>query len=474
MRTLIFLALTTACTPVGVPAARVSHPDSVAFPSGVFGATSTVDLVLTNSGAAESEVSAAIEPPFSVPSATFRVPAQGSMVIPLAYTPSSYDTADATLTLVVDAAARAIAVQGLVLTDADGDGVDAVGAGGLDCDDRSANVHPTADEFCNDTDDDCDGVVDESALDVFETWVDGDGDGFGAGESALVCDLPSGSAAVDGDCDDSTATIAPDVAEVFYDGVDADCLGDSDFDADGDGFDSADHGGLDCDDVSASIHPDVVDVPYDGVDADCSGGSDFDADGDGVDAEAFGGTDCNDIEPRQAPGLVEVEDGLDQDCDVLVDEDFVLVGDWVVSEVMLRPTAQNGQWLELRNTSSATRDLVGLQLVGGESQVLGVNPVAAGERVVLCAHADVVENGGVNNCAAVLAPWPGDSVELRLRAALLDGVDASGWSLPTGAALELPAGEDEVSNDLEASWCTATTVYANSAMGTPGAAESCP
>ena len=55
-------------------------------------------------------------------------------------------------------------------------------------------------------------------------------------------------------------------------------------------------GGDDCDDPE--INPDVPEVWYDGVDQDCDGGSDFDQDGDGFDAETEtpGGTDCDDTD----------------------------------------------------------------------------------------------------------------------------------------------------------------------------------
>lgn len=55
--------------------------------------------------------------------------------------------------------------------------------------------------------------------------------------------------------------------------------------------------GGDCDDSDAAVHPGAEDPWYDGVDADCAGNSDYDADGDGEDAEAFGGPDCNDDHP---------------------------------------------------------------------------------------------------------------------------------------------------------------------------------
>lgn len=71
-------------------------------------------------------------------------------------------------------------------------------------------------------------------------------------------DAPTADADGDGyqawiDCDDSDAAVSPDGTEIWYDGVNQDCRGSSDYDQDGDGEDHADHGGVDCDDTDASV-----------------------------------------------------------------------------------------------------------------------------------------------------------------------------------------------------------------------------
>ncbi|NOY24755.1 MAG: hypothetical protein GXP62_02690, partial [Oligoflexia bacterium] len=60
-------------------------------------------------------------------------------------------------------------------------------------------------------------------------------------------------------------------------------------DADGDGFSSTDCGGLDCDDSDATVMPASDEVWYDGIDQDCDGASDYDADADGHDSLDYGG-----------------------------------------------------------------------------------------------------------------------------------------------------------------------------------------
>jgi hypothetical protein len=159
---------------------------------------------------------------------------------------------------------------------------------------------------CDDTRDD----VHEGAVDVFYDGIDAncdggsdfdqDGDGFDAASFS------------GGDCDDTDASVNPDASESGGDGIDANCDGFDHADEDGDGW-PAD---LDCDDSASGVHPGAEDLWYDGVDADCAGNDDFDQDGDGHRAEAAGGDDCDDTNARQYPGYPDTPgDGIDQDCD---------------------------------------------------------------------------------------------------------------------------------------------------------------
>ena len=52
-----------------------------------------------------------------------------------------------------------------------------VGSGG-DCDDINPMIHPNADEYYNSMDDDCDGTIDNDAIDAPTWYYDIDGDGF--------------------------------------------------------------------------------------------------------------------------------------------------------------------------------------------------------------------------------------------------------------------------------------------------------
>ena len=111
--------------------------------------------------------------------------------------------------------------------DADGDGTPEF----ADCDDGDASVHPFADETCNGVDDDCDGEVDEGYAVL--VYPDLDGDGFGAEPPVEVCEPDEDAARVGGDCDDTDADVHPGAREIWDDGIDNDCNGEIDTDAQG-------------------------------------------------------------------------------------------------------------------------------------------------------------------------------------------------------------------------------------------------
>ena len=94
-----------------------------------------------------------------------------------------------------------------------------------DCDDAAAAVYSGADERCNGVDDDCDGEIDEDAVDA-PTWhIDYDGDGYGSSAYTEVgCEAEAGWVADDGDCDDTDAAVNPAGTELCN-GLDDNCDG---------------------------------------------------------------------------------------------------------------------------------------------------------------------------------------------------------------------------------------------------------
>ncbi|MBM76731.1 MAG: hypothetical protein CMK59_15090 [Proteobacteria bacterium] len=213
------------------------------------------------------------------------------------------------------------------ITDTDGDGVTA----DLDCDDDDVNLGSSADDtdcdgILNDTDADADGdgqcdstqtlVLDDNDCDGIENNLDPDADGDGAcdnGNGDISTDADCDTVLTDDDCDDSDPGSTAVTDDIDCDGI----LNESDPDADGDGV---------CDDSGLSTADD----------ADCDGianASDLDADGDGTcdsagtsvleDNDCDGSLsvdDCDDSDPTSFPAAAEVCDGIDNNCDLVIDE----------------------------------------------------------------------------------------------------------------------------------------------------------
>ena len=78
-----------------------------------------------------------------------------------------------------------------------------------DCDDADADIHPGARERCDDVDEDCDGEIDEDAVDATTWYGDEDGDGYGSEEGTALCDPPADSIADHSDCDDANELVYP-------------------------------------------------------------------------------------------------------------------------------------------------------------------------------------------------------------------------------------------------------------------------
>ena len=183
-----------------------------------------------------------------------------------------------------------------------------------DCDDTHADIHPGAEEVCdNGLDDDCDGGDGTGSI----WFTDADADGYGdPATKQSTCTPDAGAVTSGSDCDDTDGEVNPGAVELCDNVVDENCdaqmAGASD--ADTDGYLSIECGGNDCDDASGVIHPDAKDACNDGVDDDCDGADSYC----GFDGEYFlseFGLHFPSSEPNYSAGSsVEVGD-LDGDGD---------------------------------------------------------------------------------------------------------------------------------------------------------------
>lgn len=132
------------------------------------------------------------------------------------------------LTLVVPLLAGCLVSEDLYerrrasLQDQDGDG----SPGDRDCDDRDPSRAPGLDEVCDGVDNDCNGTIDDNAVDAATWFVDADTDGAGSPDQVTVsCTAPPYHVDTAGDCDDGDAAVGPHTDEICNDQVDNDCDG---------------------------------------------------------------------------------------------------------------------------------------------------------------------------------------------------------------------------------------------------------
>jgi hypothetical protein len=152
-----------------------------------------------------------------------------------------------------------------------------------DCDDTNALINPNGTEIPgNNIDENCNGLI------AYTFYKDRDDDGFGDPNSATVIEIvlggeaPDGVVFISGDCNDENDLINPIADEKFGNNIDDNCNGEVDtddnyIDDDGDGYGSTEvsaangvNNNIDCDDNNADVHPYTIEV-QNGLDDDCDG-----------------------------------------------------------------------------------------------------------------------------------------------------------------------------------------------------------
>jgi len=347
--------------------------------------------------------------------------------------------------------------------DADGDGAAAC----EDCDDLNFEVNQDVTEVCNGIDDDCDGDADSTAVDAPIWYVDNDADGYGVDTNFLLsCDQPVGYVSSSGDCNDSDPAYNPAALESDpSDPNDYNCDGvvpTGSVDGDGDGFAIAE----DCDDLNPSVNSDASEI-CDSIDNNCDGLTDdsqsigagswyADADGDGFgdvdesvtscaqpEGYVVDATDCDDINSSINLAASEICNGLDDDCDGVIDN---------ASNAIWYADADDDGFGDAENVLSASCSEQPEGYVSDSSDCddtnLAIYPTAAEE----CDDVDQNCNGLIDDNAIDAPLWNIDS----------DG-DGFGNSATTLASCNQPEGYTSDSND-----CNDTSNTIN-----PAASELC-
>ena len=213
-----------------------------------------------------------------------------------------------------------------------------------------------------------------------------------------------------------------------------------------------------------------------------TGGGGTDADGDGFTSDV----DCDDTQSDVNPAANEEFDGVDNDCDELIDENFMAV----ITEVMADAAMVSdplGEWIEIHNAGPASMDISGwhVGIVGtqGEMCQLPTAPaIPPGGYAVIGPSADPLSNGGIPGvilCTGVSLANGGFGLYVGVEGpGGIEGLDFVSFSslATSGVARSLdPSAFTAAANDDPAEWCLATTTYGVGDLGTPGTANpDCP
>ncbi|HUM47704.1 MAG TPA: MopE-related protein, partial [Chitinophagales bacterium] len=243
----------------------------------------------------------------------------------------------------------------------------------LDCNDASFVINPSAPESCNGIDDNCNGSTDDGLI-FITYYVDQDNDGFGdlLDNGTSLCNNPgTGYVTNNTDCNDGSSAINPLAAEICN-GIDDNCNTIADdglafityyADLDNDTYGDLTGAGIslctdpgagyvinnsDCNDANPAINPIALES-CNGLDDNCNGSTDeglifityyIDLDNDTYGSAFNAGislcnnpgtgysvnnTDCNDGNSLINPAAIESCNGVDDNCNLTIDDGLALV-----------------------------------------------------------------------------------------------------------------------------------------------------
>ncbi len=241
-------------------------------------------------------------------------------------------------------------------------------ANNIDCNDLidyGETIYPGATELCNLIDDNCNGLIDDG-LPEFTYYADADSDGFGDIDVSIIScqdSPPAGYVTDSSDCNDANYLIHE--LKLFFADMDGDLFGDSlnaayfcEIIAPA-GYVS---NYLDCNDADILINPVTNEICND-IDDNCNLEIDeglpvqtlfIDADDDGygdnqifiitcmLEMEGYvsNNLDCDDTNPAVYPGAEETLNGLDDNCNELIDEGLAIENN-LLNEIKIYPNPAN-------------------------------------------------------------------------------------------------------------------------------------